>query len=252
MPRIHSRALGLLAAGLLTTGLIITGLTVPVGTASAEPVPGCADRYVLAVDGTKGFRTPDSIDPDSPLAEISDRYRGPGTVVEHIPYPAVVVPMPSTGSHDDGDGIDDDGAIAYDRSKQVGHERLRETIAARHSTCPDADLLILGYSQGASIAGDVLAEIAADESVPPDRISGILYSDPRDTRGIETLFPGPVVPGVTLGGARSEFGQIPVQRICIEGDAVCDGRTPGDGKDWLRENVTGYLELHTKYPDYQP
>ncbi len=102
--------------------------------------------------------------------------------------------MPGTGSSDDGDGIDDDGAIAYDRSKQIGHQRLRETITARHSTCPDTDLLIVGYSQGASIAGDVLAEIAADGSVPPDRISGILYSDPRDTRGVETLFPGPSFP----------------------------------------------------------
>jgi hypothetical protein len=252
MPRIHRRAAGLLVAGLLTAGLITTGLIDPVGTASADPVRDCPDRYVLAVDGTKGFSTPDSIDPDSPLAEISDRYRGPGTVVEHIRYPAVVVPMPSTGSSDDGDGIDDDGAIAYDRSKQIGHQRLRETITARHHTCPDTDLLILGYSQGASIAGDVLAEVAADGSVPPDRISGILYSDPRDTRGVETLFPGPVVPGITLGGARSEFGQIPVHRICIEGDAVCDGRTPGDGEDWLEDNITGYLELHTKYPDYQP
>jgi hypothetical protein len=247
--RRHPRTIGLLAAGLLTAGLSTTG---PVGSASADPVRHCPERYVLAVDGTRGLETLDSIDPDSPLAEIAARYQGPGTVVEHIRYPAVVVPMPGSGSSDDGDGIDDDGAIAYDRSKQIGHQRLRQTITVRHSTCPDAELLVLGYSQGASIAGDVLAEIAADGSVPPDRITGILYSDPRDTRGVETLFPGPVVPGVTLGGARDEFGQIPVQRICIERDAVCDGRTPDDGKDWLRDSVTGYLELHTKYPDHQP
>lgn len=246
--RRRPRTVGLFAAGLLTAGLMATG---PVGSASAEPVRDCPERYVLAVDGTRGLDTPDSIDPDSPLAKISARYQEPGTVVEHIRYPAVVVPMPGSGSSDDGDGIDD-GAIAYDRSKQIGHQRLCETITARHSTCPDADLLILGYSQGASIAGDVLAEIAEDGSVPPARISGILYSDPRDSRGVETLFPGPVVPGVTLGGGRSEFGEIPVQRICIEGDAVCDGRTPGDGDDWLEANVAGYLELHTKYPDYQP
>ncbi|MBS9372103.1 cutinase family protein [Rhodococcus sp. B50] len=247
--RRRSRTVGLLAAGLLTATLSVAG---PVGSASADPVRNCPERYVLAVDGTRGFETLDSIDPESPLAEISARYEAPGTVVEHIRYPAVVVPMPGTGSHDDGDGIDDDGAIAYDRSKQIGHQRLRQTITVRHSTCPDAELLVLGYSQGASIAGDVLAEIAADGSVPPDRISGILYSDPRDNRGVETLFPGRVVPGVTLGGARDEFGEIHVERICIERDAVCDGRTPDDGKDWLRESVTGYLELHTKYPEYQP
>ena len=247
--RRRTRTVGLLAAGLLTAGLCVAG---PVGSASADPARNCPERYVLAVDGTRGFETLDSIDPESPLAKISARYEAPGTVVEHIRYPAVVVPMPGTGSSDDFDGIDDDGAIAYDRSKQIGHQRLRQTITVRHRTCPDSELLVLGYSQGASIAGDVLAEIAADGSVPPDRISGILYSDPRDTRGVETLFPGPVVPGVTLGGARGEFGRIHVERICIERDAVCDGRTPDDGKDWFRESVTGYLELHTKYPDYQP
>ncbi|UTT46801.1 cutinase family protein [Rhodococcus gordoniae] len=247
--RRHRRAVGLLTAGLLTAGLSVAG---PVGSASADPARNCPERYVLAVDGTRGFETLDSIDPESPLAAISARYEVPGTVVEHIRYPAVVVPMPGTGSSDDFDGIDDDGAVAYDRSKQIGHQRLRQTITVRHSTCPDSDLLILGYSQGASIAGDVLAEIAADGSVPPERISGILYSDPRDNRGVETLFPGPVVPGVTLGGARSDFGEIRVERVCIEGDAICDGRTPDDGKDWLRENVTGYFRLHTKYPDYQP
>lgn len=252
MPRTtrrYPRTVGLLTTGLLAASLGALG---PIGSASADPVRNCPERYVLAVDGTRGLETLDSIDPESPLAEISARFEGPGTVVEHIRYPAVVVPMPGTGSHDDGDGIDDDGVVAYDRSKQIGHQRLRETITVRHATCPDAALLVLGYSQGASIAGDVLAEIAADGSVPSDRISGILYSDPRDTRGVETLFPGPVVPGVTLGGDRSDFGEIAVERICIEGDAVCDGRTPDDGKGWLRESVTGYLQLHTKYPDYQP
>lgn len=163
--RTHTRLFCMLAAGLITTAGAVL-VTAP--TAAADDTSPCPDRYVLAVDGTKGFSTPDSIDPDSPLAEISDRHRGPGTVVEHIRYPAVVVPMPSTGSHDDGDGLDDDGAIAYDRSKQIGHERLRETIAARHSTCPDTDLLILGYSQGApSPATSSPRSRRTDPSHPP-------------------------------------------------------------------------------------
>ncbi|MEE2033944.1 cutinase family protein [Rhodococcus chondri] len=235
------------AVGLLATALIAAAGTVVLtaATASAEEQSPCPDRYVLAVDGTKNFDSPDSIDPDSPLAEISARYRAPGTIVEHIRYPAVVVPLPDSGSSDEE-------AIAYDRSKEVGHQRLRETIKVRHSSCPDSELVILGYSQGASIAGDVLAEIAADGSVPPQQIRGILYSDPRDIRGVETRFPGEVIPGVTLGGGRDNFGTIDVQRICIEGDAVCDSVTPGESDEWLKENVTGYLLLHTDYPDYTP
>jgi hypothetical protein len=235
-----------------TLGVLVTVLVTAAGTAvltapaaSAEEQAPCPERYVLAVDGTKNFDSPDSIDPDSPLAEISARYRAPGTIVEHIRYPAVVLPLPSSGSSEEE-------TIAYDKSKQAGHQRLRETIKVRHSSCPDTELVILGYSQGASIAGDVLAEIAADGSVPPQQIRGVLYSDPRDTRGVETRFPGEVIPGVTLGGGRDNFGTIGVERICIEGDAVCDSVAPGESDQWLQENVTGYLRLHTKYPDYNP
>ncbi|SNV12192.1 cutinase [Rhodococcus rhodochrous] len=162
------------------------GLTGPVAaaatagtasTAGAETFRPCPERFVIAVDGTRNIDTPDSIDPDSPLAKISARYAAPGTVVEHIRYPAVVVPVPESGSSEGS------GRLAYDESKRIGHQRLRETITVRHSSCPDSELVVLGYSQGASIAGDVLAEIAADGSVPPERISGVLYSDPRDTRG---------------------------------------------------------------------
>ncbi|MGU3585655.1 cutinase family protein [Rhodococcus sp. C26F] len=231
------------------------GLTGPVAatttdgtasTAGAETFRPCPERFVIAVDGTRNIDTPDSIDPDSPLAKISARYAAPGTVVEHIRYPAVVVPVPESGSSEGS------GRLAYDESKRIGHQRLRETIIVRHGSCPDSEFVVLGYSQGASIAGDVLAEIAADGSVPPERISGVLYSDPRDTRGVETLFPGEVVPGITLGGGRDDFGTIAVERICIEGDAVCDGVTPEESEGWLRENVTGYLRLHTIYPDYDP
>ncbi|SUE16644.1 cutinase [Rhodococcus gordoniae] len=238
-----SRRLPAIVAGL---ALGVAGPAVAAATAGAETFRPCPERFVLAVDGTRNIDSPDSIDPDSPLAKISARYAAPGTVIEHIRYPAVVVPVPESGSSEGS------GRLAYDESKRIGHQRLRETITVRHGSCPDSELVVLGYSQGASIAGNVLAEIASDDSVPPDRISGVLYSDPRDTRGVETLFPGEVAPGITLGGGRDDFGTIAVERVCIEGDAVCDGVTPEESEGWLLENVTGYLKLHTTYPDYQP
>jgi len=222
------------------------GAVVTAAPAAADEASACPERFVLAVDGTRPVHTPDSLDPESPLAKVSARYAVPDTVVEHIPYPAVVVPVPDSGSSEGSDGM------AYDESKRIGHQRLREAVDLRHTSCPDSELVILGYSQGASIAGDVLVEIAADGSVPPDRIRGVLYSDPRDTRGVETLFPGEVLPGITLGGGRDDFGEIEVQRICLEGDAVCDGVRPEESRAWLMENVTGYLLLHTRYPDFTP
>ena len=239
------------AVGLMTAAFTITAMSVmlPVVVAAAPGPLGtepCPERFVLAVDGTKNVNSPDSQDPESPLAQISERYRRPGPIVEHIAYPAVVVPVPDTGSSKGSDGI------AYDESKAIGKNRLREAIAREHSACPASELVVLGYSQGAAVAGDVLAEIARDGSVPPDRIRGVLYADPRDEKGVETQFPGEVAPGITLTGGRHDFGAIRVDRVCLAGDAVCDAQTPADGKDWLIEDLAGYLLLHTDYPDYVP
>ncbi|WP_068155263.1 PE-PPE domain-containing protein [Rhodococcus phenolicus] len=231
-------ALAIGAASTLLTPALAAGTPAQPGTSS------CPERFVLAVDGTKNVNSADSLDPESPLAQISERYRRPGTVVEHIRYPAVVVPLPDSGSSKGSDGV------AYDESKAIGHSRLREAVARDHGACPDSEIVVLGYSQGAAIAGDVLAEIAADGSVPPDRIRGVLYADPRDEKGVESQFPGQVLPGITLTGGRHDFGSIRVDRICLAGDAVCDAQTPADGKGWLVEDLAGYLLLHTDYPDY--
>ncbi|MGV9744913.1 PE-PPE domain-containing protein [Rhodococcus zopfii] len=236
--------------GLLTAALAVgaaSALLTPSVAAATPAQPGpvsCPERFVLAVDGTKNVNSADSLDPESPLAQISERYRRPGTIVEHIRYPAVVVPVPDSGSSKGSDGI------AYDESKAIGKTRLREAIAREHAACPSSELVVLGYSQGAAVAGDVLAEIAHDSSVPPDRIRGVLYADPRDEKGVESQFPGQVAPGITLTGGRHDFGAIRVDRICLAGDAVCDAQTPADGRDWFVEDLAGYLLLHTDYPDY--
>ncbi|WP_231611764.1 PE-PPE domain-containing protein [Rhodococcus sp. CX] len=234
--------------GLVTAALAITTmsalLTSPAAGAAPDETGSCPERFVLAVDGTKNVDSIDSLDPESPLAQISERYRQPGTIVEHIRYPAVVVPVPDSGSSKGSDGI------AYDESKAIGKSRLREAITREHAVCPNSELVVLGYSQGAAVAGDVLAEIAHDGSVPPDRIRGVLYADPRDENGVESQFPGQVAPGITLTGGRHDFGDIRVDRVCLAGDAVCDARTPEDSEHWLIEDLAGYLLLHTEYPDY--
>ncbi|MFZ2529329.1 MAG: PE-PPE domain-containing protein [Rhodococcus sp. (in: high G+C Gram-positive bacteria)] len=235
---------------LLTAALAVGASAALLAPAAALADPGpattdpCPERFVIAVDGTKNPNSVDSLDPESPLAKISDRYRQPGTVVEHIRYPAVVVPLPDSGSSKGSDGM------AYDESKAIGKSRLHEAIAREHAACPKSEIVVLGYSQGAAIAGDALAEIATDGSVPPDRIRGVLYADPRDEKGVETQFPGQVAPGITLGGGRHDFGAIRVDRVCLAGDAVCDAQTPADGRGWFVEDLAGYLLLHTDYPDY--
>ncbi len=241
------RALAIIAGlALGLTGPVAAAATTgTASTAGAETFRPCPERFVIAVDGP-ATSTPR-------IRSIPTRPSRRSRAIRGARHGGRAHPLSRRrGSGAESGSSEGSGRLAYDESKRIGHQRLRETVTVRHGSCPDSELVVLGYSQGASIAGDVLAEIAADGSVPPERISGVLYSDPRDTRGVETLFPGEVVPGITLGGGRDDFGTIAVERICIEGDAVCDGVTPEESEGWLRENVTGYLRLHTTYPDYDP
>lgn len=137
----------------------------------------------------------------------------PGDTVTYIDYPATVL-WPS-----------------YDQSVQAGSQALRKELA----DAPD-DTLVVAYSQGARIAGDVLAE-------PQNAgVTGVLYSDPRQAgSGVETQTWLPGVLGATMSGERGEF-TVPVESKCISGDGVCDWRN-----DDPLGSVVGYLQHHQHY-----
>ena len=139
----------------------------------------------------------------------------PGDTVTYIDYPATVL-WPS-----------------YDQSVQAGSQALREELA----DAPD-DTLVIGYSQGSRIAGDVLAEPQSAG------VSGVLYSDPRQSgSGVETQTWLPGVLGATMSGERGEF-TVPVESKCISGDGVCEWRN-----DDPLGSVVGYLQHHQHYFD---
>lgn len=139
----------------------------------------------------------------------------PGDTVTYIDYPATVL-WPS-----------------YDQSVKAGSQALREELA----DAPDGTLVV-AYSQGARIAGDVLAE-------PQNAgVTGVLYSDPRQAgSGVETQTRLPGVLGATMSGERGEF-TVPVESKCIPGDGVCDWRN-----DDPLGSAVGYLQHHQHYFD---
>ncbi|MFF8667951.1 cutinase family protein [Rhodococcus qingshengii] len=139
----------------------------------------------------------------------------PGDTVTYIDYPATVL-WPS-----------------YDQSVKAGSQALREELA----DAPDGTLVV-AYSQGARVAGDVLAE-------PQNAgVTGVLYSDPRQAgSGVETQTSLPGVLGATMSGERGEF-TVPVESKCIPGDGVCDWRN-----DDPLGSVVGYLQHHQHYFD---
>jgi hypothetical protein len=75
--------------------------------------------------------------------------------------------------------------IPYDQSRAEGTERARAELAATHERCPYTSFVLLGFSQGAVIAGDLTSEIGTGNGpVPADLVRGsVLIADGRRVPG---------------------------------------------------------------------
>lgn len=192
----------------------------------------CPDTLVLAVDGTKSPRTPTSIDPASPLNRVAETHRRHGTVIEHVEYPGGIIAGVAGWTEN------------YDDSVATGRDRLRTRIAEQERQCASTRYILLGYSQGARIVGDVASEIDTRSDGVRDRTEVFLYADPRQPgTGIEVALAGEKpTRGITFSGERPPFRVVDVRWICHPTDGVCDAREPL-GVD----TVVGYLSTHTTY-----
>ncbi|MFE5790634.1 cutinase family protein [Rhodococcus erythropolis] len=180
----------------VAVGIMIAALFAPIILASNAEA-----RNIIVVDGTGR----DGAVLHAP--EIT-----PGDTVTNIVYPGTVL-WPS-----------------YNRSVDAGKQALREALAE----APE-NTLVVGYSQGSRIVGDVLTE------EQKSGVEGVLYSDPRQAgAGIETQLPFNL-PGATMSGEREGFA-VPVESHCIESDGVCD---------WSNADpvgsIVGYLRYHPTY-----
>lgn len=135
--------------------------------------------------------------------------------------------------------------MTYDESQAIGRDRTSQEMAGLHQQCPLTDYVMMGFSQGAAIAGDLAEQIGAGNGpVPQERIKGVaLVGDPRrdpnqgQNPGVELKGVGleiglapikdiaaTIVPGATMRGSRAGFGPLNdrVQNICAPGDTFCD------------------------------
>lgn len=135
--------------------------------------------------------------------------------------------------------------MTYDESQAIGRDRTSQEMAGMNQECPLTNFVMMGYSQGAAIAGDLAEQIGAGNGpVPAERISGVaLVGDPRrdpnqgqnpgvplNGVGLELgLAPvkdiaAAIIPGATMRGSRAGFGVLNdrVQNICAPGDSFCD------------------------------
>ncbi|MFT3899499.1 MAG: cutinase family protein [Gordonia sp. (in: high G+C Gram-positive bacteria)] len=191
-------------------------------------------------------------------AQVIKRATDKGKDVTVVEYPTTLWPA---------------GGVGFDKDVAIGNQATMKAVAEYMAKCPDGKVEVVGYSQGGRIAGDVLSDIGNgrydDYGLEPDeidalkkateegRISGTLYSDPRqvgvsgfDGRGIETSFVG-VIPGLTMSGPRENgFGDLSgnVRTLCSQGDGICYLADPIKDPLGAIDSFLGYFVKHGDYP----
>lgn len=211
----------------------------------AQPA-SCPDVQMLSVPGTWESSPDDdphhpSFNPDALLLNVTGPVReaysdDSGRVdVQTVPYVAQFnrpfAPPEAT----------------YDDSRAQGTQQTERMLSQRYDSCPLTSYILIGFSQGAVIAGDVAAEIGAGNGpVPADLVLGVgLVADGRRKagapgsaaeqlgvsggEGAEVMLGGlhdlPGFPGTTMTGARpGGFGALAGRtvEICAPGDLICD------------------------------
>ncbi|TCJ97483.1 cutinase [Nocardia alba] len=183
-----------------------------VPTAAADPIPhsdNCAQVRVVTVRGT--------LEPQSgsllltPLGGRIAQESGRRATVTELEYPASMAT---------------DGAVR-------GVENLTALLNEAAAACPDQQLVLLGYSQGARVIGNTLAARTALTDRAAARISAIaLFGSPL-FNGTEPYDRGSFDPGLSgtgalRTGALTEFGDR-LRDYCNAGDRVCQGGDPAAG-----------------------
>jgi len=138
-----------------------------------------------------------------------------------------------------------DNEVDYDVSRRNGTDATRTAMADMARKCPQTNYVIVGFSQGAVIGGDIAGDIGNGRGpVAADRVLGVsLISDGRRQRGVGrdvdptpegegaeiTLHGVPFIPsGMTMTGQRNGgFGTLNERtyQICGQGDVICAAPT---------------------------
>lgn len=96
--------------------------------------------------------------------------------------------------------------VSYGESAKIGIANSAKHISEYKSACPNTKFMILGYSQGSSVAGDLARDISAGKvaGVTPDDVSNVLLiADPGRSStsaydsytGDKSVLWGPIPPG---------------------------------------------------------
>lgn len=263
--RLGKAALIVGALGIVAIALIVILVVVLLKPAPPEPGPqpgppessapqrpdtqpaDCSDVLAVVVPGTWESKASD--DPYDPTAndkslmlKVTSRLQeefGENTAeVYTVPYMAKFRNPANLG----------DRQATYDASRAQGKRRAEKKISETSEHCPLTEYVLMGFSQGAVIVGDIASDIGNGRGPLPeqdqDLIRGVgLIADGRRQSGQQNdVGPSPkgvgaevslggfgsLIPGTTMTGARSGgFGTLTdrTYSICAKGDLICEAPT---------------------------
>ncbi|GAA4386172.1 cutinase family protein [Tsukamurella soli] len=251
------RALTLMGLGAVLAAIIaivvvvilIASLLRPgVGPSPVGPTPGrptaqpadCPDVQVISVPGTwESSANDDPIHPHANPRALLLQVTGP----LQRAYPtsrAAVYTVPYVAQFHNPIAIPPDGQETYAASRAQGTGRAVAEITRVHAHCPLTGFVLMGFSQGATIAGNIASDIGNGRGpIPAADVLGVgLISDSRrvrgeataigpdpDGQGVEVLFGGLDLMGVDLQGRRpGGFGTVAGRTVTICGarDPICN------------------------------
>jgi Cutinase len=218
-----------------------TGITTP----GQKPRPefqdaSCADVMVLSIPGT--WESSPQLDPVNPtqfpialLLNVTNPLRqafGEDRVAEYtVPYTAQF-----------HNPFSADKQMSYNDSRKEGMDASVKAITEINNRCPLTSFVIVGFSQGAVIAGDIASDIGNGRGpIDQDLVLGVtLIADGRRDEGVGmdigpnppghgaeiTLHELPMLSsmGLTMTGSRvGGFGALNdrTNQICASGDLIC-------------------------------
>lgn len=242
--RKRRRKLSLVIAVIVVLALAVVVLLVlwhkkPGALGAQVQAPSCPDVMMVSIPGT--WESSPQQDPLNPAQfpnalllnvtrPLADQFKGGRLQTYTVPYIAQFH-RPLSGDND----------VDYDVSRRNGIDATRTAIADMNRKCPLTNFVIVGFSQGAVIGGDIASDIGNGRGpVASDRVLGVmLISDGRRGPGVGrdvgpkpegegaeiTLHGVPFIPsGMTMTGQRAGgFGALSDRtfEICGEGDLIC-------------------------------
>jgi len=198
-------------------------------TGASAQVTGCPDVQIVGVRGSGQAGFGEQVgDVISPL-QANIRAAGRSVSSYALEYPAISI-------------SDSLGLVllngAYDNSVQRGAQSLRVAVDEISIECPETQMVLIGYSQGAQVI-----KVAMENTVPYARVAAVvLLADPtRD----------PEQPGIRRLGGRvglrgGSFGPISLPEylrpvavdVCASDDGICER-----GRFDLVAHIDGYGEF---------